>query len=254
MESITLSESASEVGIYAFSNNEKLSMADFGSSSLNSIPEGLFCNCTSLEAIIFPANIDLIGPESFKKTKLPFVKFPETVLDVGKSAFSECYNLQEVDLSKTNIVKVKESTFSKCSKLAKVQLPSSLRIIGSASFALTNIQEIAFPSTLTVIGSASFAYCSNLQKIILSNTIIKAIKQSAFEGCLNLDEIDLPTSLANVGQQIFLGCSKLSKIKYGGLNDLESEQYLPNDVEISLPDLFTGSRFLGHDVHYDKVK
>lgn len=64
---------------------------------------------------------------------------------------------------------------------------------------------------LSTLDSDSFSYCSNLEGIILPNTI-KSIGKSAFSGCEHLTDITIPDSVTNIESSAFYGCASLKNI------------------------------------------
>ena len=69
--------------------------------------------------------------------------------------------------------------------LRSVELPSSIRTIGSRAFYNTPIERIGIPDGVEIIESQAFAYCNNLEIVKIPRSL-KELGPSAFEGCKRL--------------------------------------------------------------------
>ena len=69
--------------------------------------------------------------------------------------------------------------------LRSVELPSSIRTIGSRAFYNTPIERIGIPDGVEIIESQAFAYCNNIEIVKLPRSL-KELGPSAFEGCKRL--------------------------------------------------------------------
>ena len=66
--------------------------------------------------------------------------------------------------------------------------------------------------TVSAIGANAFKN-SNIQSLILPSTV-KAINNSAFNGCTELNTIDLPEGLITIGNYAFQNCSLLTEMTF----------------------------------------
>ena len=106
-------------------------------------------------------------------------------------------NIREVIIPDT-VEKIYGGAFYKCSKLEKVNIPSSLRETGYGYiFAYTKIKEIELPEGMTKIKNCAFYYSSSLEKVTLPDSI-EEISDSAFKQCHNLKEINVPAGLKKI--------------------------------------------------------
>ncbi len=79
--------------------------------------------------------------------------------------------------------------FENCSGLTKVNLPSSLKIIGTIAFdSCVSLQSIEIPDGVTFIGLGSFRNCTELNEITIPRSVT-TIEHSAFDRCTNLTEV-----------------------------------------------------------------
>ena len=79
-------------------------------------------------------------------TSLPSIQLPETVTEIGGSAFNYCSSLKEINIPK--VTSIGNYAFAYCSSLT----------------------EISIPKAVTSIGKYAFNYCSTLKEVVLSGT------------------------------------------------------------------------------------
>ena len=124
-----------------------------------------------------PEGVKEIAPEAcMKNGAITKVILPPSVKKIGYSAFSGCYNLQEINLE--SIEEMGYDAFASCRSLCSIEL---------------NCAEI--PS--------AFGHCFGLTEVKLHNT--KSIDWYAFQDC-KLKEIILPDTLEEIGNNAFSGC------------------------------------------------
>lgn len=72
------------------------------------------------------------------------------------------------------------------------------------------ITSVVMPNTIIIIGKYSFSYCSNLSKVILSDSLL-IIDDEAFAKT-NIETIELPDTLQHIGSWAFYRCEYLKNI------------------------------------------
>lgn len=113
-----------------------------------------FQGCTNLTAFTIPSNVTEIGNSAFAGTKLTHVELPNSVTSIGMTAFRNA-PLTSMKLSE-NLIKLEgrasweEGALSGLSQLETLQLPASLKDVGS-------------------IGSYAFSGMTSLKKLIVNN-------------------------------------------------------------------------------------
>lgn len=136
--------------------------------------------------------VSRIEEEAFLNyTSLTKVIIPDTVTYIGRAAFKDCNNLQEIILS-NNIAEITKELFYGCSRLNKIDLPPMIRLIGDGAFyGCLNLQEVHFSNELVEIGENAFRNCEQLVSINLPVSL-EIIKKDAFNDCLLLKNINVP--------------------------------------------------------------
>ena len=152
------------------------------------------CNKSYSGVITVPDGINNIGDNAFENCSLSKIVLPSSLNRIGRRAFSGCTNLVEVRLNE-GIVSISSYAFSDCNSLSIINLPLSLRTIGSNNYGEGNafsgcisLESIEIPEGVSEIPIKTFAGCVNLSSIIIPKTI-KDIEFNAFDNCVSLQKI-----------------------------------------------------------------
>ena len=151
------------------------------------------------------------GHTGYYADDLTSITIPESVIEIGISAFKNCKSLKKMILP-NSLKHIADNTFFGCDSLKEVSFPDSLESIGRSAFLdCGSLREVILPNSLKSMGNAAFYDCNGLKKITLPNSL-KHIADKAFGYCENLKEITFPDSLESIGDNAFYGCSSLMKI------------------------------------------
>ena len=212
--------------------NVKLDLSNV--TGLTVLPNDLFNGCTHLEECHLPEGITEIQYEVFWLcTNLKSVTLPSTLTQVAGSAF---YRVPaDINLAadgpglKTvgNAIYTadgKELVFycNKQEENSSFEVPATVEKIRDYAFCSSGIKNLTFESGshLTEIGSTVFDCCSNLEEIIIPDSVT-TIGSDAFYACSSLANVHLPSELTEVNR-LFGGCpmesivipDKVTSIKY----------------------------------------
>ncbi len=105
---------------------------------------------------------------------------------IFNSAFKNCKNLTDIDLSSINYIDV--AAFENCTALENVTFSENISSIGELAFSNTGLKNI------TIYGDDCYIY------------------ESAFKGCKELESVRLEEGVTYVGMNAFLDCPKLKTI------------------------------------------
>ena len=75
----------------------------------------------------------------------------------------------------------------------------------------SNLTSVQLPATLKFIGSSMFRDCSSLESIVIPDSVT-SIREDAFNGCTSLTSITLPASVTEISENAFEGCTDLTKV------------------------------------------
>lgn len=170
-----------------------------------------FSHNSDLISVVFPDSLIEIGDSAFEWcSDLVRVVIPDSMKFIGKSAFSYCRNLKSVTLP-NSLTKVGDSAFAGCSKLNKVTIPDSFTEIGKSVFAgCGKLTRIVIPNSVTKICDGAFSGC-NFSKVVIPNSVTE-IGGFAFYDCRNLSSIKIPESVTYIGVGAFQDCTELTNI------------------------------------------
>ena len=109
---------------------------------------------------------------------------PDSVTEIRKSAFEQCYSLESVQFGENSqLTKLESRAFFSCRSLIKISVPQSVGYIDSFVFYdCSALESISLPDGLTVIGN------------------------QLFQGCSSLTSIEIPEGVATIGYGAFRDC------------------------------------------------
>ena len=116
LQSITIPDSVTSIGDYAFSlctSLESVTIPD----SVTSIGDSAFKNCYSLESVTIPDSVTSIGDRAFYGCEsLHSITIPDSVTSIGYDTFSFCKSLHSVTIP-DSVISIGDSAFEHCSSL-----------------------------------------------------------------------------------------------------------------------------------------
>lgn len=185
-----------------------------------------------VKKITLPDGLYRIGQGAFAKlSNLTEINVPESVRSIGYGAFAATgYDvaanytdgglyvgnwLVAVENAVRTSFTVKDGTVgvadgkdtslfpSKAQKATQLSLPSSLKYIGTRSFARLRITELQLPAGLQTLGEGAFASCSWLKTVNLGDCAeLESIGAQAFTNAA-ITEITIPAGVVSVGELVF---------------------------------------------------
>lgn len=136
-----------------------------------------FMDTESIDEIIVEEGVKEIGVRAFTRSGVKSIVLPSSVMFLGEATFEWCENLQSVvtpilqtrmfggckKLKKvvvsSSISEIPEAAFASCASLSNIELPSTIKYIGSEAFSMTKISEINIPDEMTEIKYGTFNAC-----------------------------------------------------------------------------------------------
>ncbi len=172
-----------------------------------------------ISSIIIPSSIESIGEGAFKNcTSLSSVTIPGSVTSMGTGVFAGCSGLSSVSLQ-ASVYGIPDDTFNGCGSLSSVGTSSNISTIGARAFkGCSSLATMSVPSGVTNIGSEAFANCTALSGISIPASTT-SISTDAFNGCVSLTTIKVDSSngtYASDGGCLYNGsCTKLLIVPAG---------------------------------------
>ena len=168
-----------------------------------------------IKKVIVQDGVTSIGSYAFDYLQsecenLTEVILPNTITDIGKSAFCGCPVLSKISIP-DSVKNIEEYAFSGCS-FTDIRIPEGVTVIKAETFsACSALSSVSLPSTLTSIKGSAFADCEKLKNLALPENIM-AIEYAAFRRCTSLTELTLSEKVSNLGVEAFEGCTGLKKV------------------------------------------
>lgn len=227
---IELSNSLIEIGSYAFGGCSSLQNIVIP-NSVTIIGDGAFC-FTSLTNITIPNSLTKIGCCLFHSCRLlNDVTIPNTIISIGPNAFNACERLTSINIP-NSVTEIKGYAFANCTSLTNITLPNSVTKMGSCVFqGCTSLTDISIPASITMISLSTFKGCIKLKNVTLP-TNIETIKAAAFYDCKSLETIYIPNNVIEIGNNAFLGCDNLREVIIDRGSKIKFSKWFSSDLLI----------------------
>ena len=190
--------SVTSIGNYAFSDCSGLTSISIP-SSVTSIGNSVFYGCSGLTGISIPSSVTSIGDHAFCDCSgLTSISIPSSVTSIGSWAFGGCSSLTTITVDVDNPVYDSRNNCNAIIETATNKL-------------ISGCKNTVIPSSVTSIGSSAFGGCSSLNSISIPSSVT-SIGSSAFFLCSGLTSISIPSSVTSIGSWAFAYCSSLTSV------------------------------------------
>ena len=208
ISSVTIQNSVTSIGDYAFYGCKSLTSVTIG-NSVTCIGDYAFSGgCTGLTSITIPDSVTSIGYDAFSGcTNLTSITIPDSVTSIGSSAFSYCTSLTSVIIG-NGVTSIGNYAFSNCSGIKELTMPISAKIFNSSYtfYNCTNIEKI----TLTKGNGTAQNYATS------STGYSETYYQYTPWYISECSEIVIEDGVTGIGFYTFLGCTALKTVYYTG--------------------------------------
>ena len=188
IKSITIGDTVTSIGSYAFSG------------------------CSSLTNVTIPDSVTRIGSFAFRNCEsLTGITIPDSVTRIGSFAFENCESLTSVTIP-DSVTSISEQVFRRCTSLTSVTIPDSVTSIGVCAFVYCNsLTSVTIPDSVTSIGSSAFYGCTSLESVTIPD-LVTSIDKETFYGCTSLTSVTIPDSVTRIGDYAFYDCSGITEL------------------------------------------
>ncbi len=164
---------------------------------LSRLGKEAFRDCTHLQSISLPENLEAIGDEAFRGCEsLQDIYIPAQVTRIGEAVFAGCTSLAHMKVDKDNTT---YDSLNDCDAIIHTeshtlvagcmnsQIPDGVEEIGSRAFeGCTGLEHITIPATVRAIGNNAFADCATLSTINAMSGRPPLCGENAFQHCHTL--------------------------------------------------------------------
>lgn len=200
------------------------------SNSIYEIERNALRGYQSLENVVLPENLLIIGPYALTDCQcLKGIYINESVRYIaGSFTGYKCYRLNSLIvnsknhnyISKNDVIYTKDGknviAYATGKNSKEIKLISKVTNISPYVFKnMESLESITLPNNVETIGVAAFSECKKLRNVKLSKKM-RVIEPYAFSNCYSLEKIELPTSLEYIDVKAFDGCIKLISVVYMG--------------------------------------
>ncbi len=187
---------------------------------------------------------------SIPSTNYPWIKF-----DMVIGLFKDRTNIKKVTLPEGMTIIPKE-TFSGCTSLTSINIPSTIKTIGERAFNNTGLTKITVPNTVTTIEASAFRNNKELTTVTLPSGIT-TLSEYIFYNCPKLTNVAIPLTVTSIGDLAFAmtGITKLnipSSVKTIGEQAFYYCQNLKGTVTIPKSVTFIGSKAFNFSLGIEK--
>ena len=164
---------------------------------LSRLGKEAFRNCTHLQSVFLPPNLESIDDEAFRGCEsLQDIFIPAQVTRIGEAVFVGCASLTHMMVDKDN---TSYNSHDDCNAIIHTeshtlvagcmnsQIPDGVEEIGTRAFeGCTGLEHITIPATVRTIGSNAFADCATLSTINALSSRPPLCGENTFQHCHTL--------------------------------------------------------------------
>ena len=216
VRAVEIPDTVKVLGPSLFSNWKNLESVTL-SASIEAIDYMTFYQCINLKEVVIPNGVKSIGSDTFSGSGIKSLVIPDSVTEIKKNLFSNCYYLEDITLSK-NITTISENMFSGC----------------------ISLRSVVIPEGVTIINREAFAHCVSLESVIIPGTV-KVISDNVFSGCSSLKELVIPEGVEWCGSNMVSASDYVSEAFKEIVREITGKEYTGKVglVSLTFPDSLT---------------
>ncbi len=190
LKSVLITGGVELIGKQAFMTCTELTGIRIEGKQTTTIGEEAFASCGKLLAVTLDnGNVTTIDKKAFYQSGVQNIKFSDTLMSIGESAFQETH-------------------------ITSVALPASVTTVGKQAFYdITELTALTVSNTGRIsaltLGVSAFENDTALATVSLEG--VGTFSASAFKGCTSLKAVEVPSTTVNMNKDVFANCTSLTK-------------------------------------------
>ena len=168
-------------------------------TGLTEIADNAFNECTNLESVILPSQVERIGNWAFTTcSSLNTITIPASVTNIGAGAFAGCNNMISMTVDAENTV---YDSREDCNAI----------IHTSTNTLVAGCKNMTIPEGVTSIGEWALNGMGSLTSVVLPSSLT-SIETGALSWCWSLPSIVIPANVTSIGDGALYGCDNLTSV------------------------------------------
>ena len=116
--------------------------------------------------VVIPDGVKIVGEGAFKSLGLECATIPNSVTNIGVSAFEGCWDLAQVIIP-GSVKTIEMRAFDSCENLVSLEIARGLESIGVRAFGSCRLTRVTIPDSVTNIEWGAFSDCRELKEVWL---------------------------------------------------------------------------------------
>ena len=159
----------------------------------------------------FSDNCYLISNEYNASEGYGVLSFNAPITTIPDGAFSNYTRLAEIEIPE-GVQVIGSSAFARCSTLTSINIPSSVTTLGNSAFGeCTSLSSVTLPNNITTMDSYVFDGCTSLKSVVVGSGIT-SIPNGTFYECTALESVDILAPITSISGYSFYGCTALDTV------------------------------------------
>ena len=188
-------------------------------STIEFIKNEVFKGCESLYSIILPLGVKGIGNNAFSYSGLHKVIIPDTVTELGESAFYNCRNLHTA-LVPGSIKTIPEFCFDNCRSLSQITICEGVESIEDYAFSVClSLKKLFLPEGINKIETIHILANTFIKDLYVPSTLKDIVPYNRDYGSGYYANLHIPLGMRTVAEQYIEDTKKFCEEHRYGFNE-----------------------------------
>lgn len=208
--------------------------------------------------ITLPNSVETVGEAAFAKSSLINAVLGSGVKVLGANAFAGCKSLVDVVLGtydfalggigESSLEVIESYAFTGCEVLDEIEMPSSLKTVGSQVFRDSGLYKSA--EGVVYAGNWVVDYNDSIEDSIILREGTVGIANYAFYGAKSLAGVKMPASVKVIGRSAFYECTALVRVELPLTLEVINDYTFYRCTSLKLTSLPPMLKYIGRSAFY----